>query len=61
MQYSKKGGKSFEDWHDRFREAIWAYHTTFWTPTQTTLYSLVYEVEAVLRLECQILSLRIAI
>ncbi len=40
---------------------MWAYHTTYRTPTQATPYSLVYGVEAVLPLECQIPSLRIAI
>ena len=42
-------------------EALWAYRTTFRTPTQATPYSLVYGVEAVLPLEQQIPSLRIAI
>ena len=37
------------------------YCTTFRTPTQATPYSLVYDVKVVLPLECQILSLRIAI
>nr|XP_027099019.1 uncharacterized protein LOC113718303 [Coffea arabica] len=41
--------------------ALWAYRTTFRTPTQATPYALVYGVEAVLPLECQIPSLRIAI
>ncbi|XP_059658807.1 uncharacterized protein LOC132305144 [Cornus florida] len=50
-----------KDWHERMEEALWAYHTTHRTPTQVTLYSLVYGVEAVLPLEQQIPSLRIAI
>lgn len=53
--------KSKKDWHERVQEALWAYRTTFRTPTQATPYSLVYGVEAVLPLECQIPSLRIAI
>ena len=53
--------KTKRDWHERIEEALWAYRTTFRTPTQATPYSLVYGVEAVLPLECQILSLRIAI
>ena len=54
-------GKSKRDWHERVEEALWVYHTTYRTPTQATPYSLVYGVEAVLPLECQIPSLRIAI
>ncbi|KAL0416205.1 UNVERIFIED_CONTAM: hypothetical protein Slati_3452400 [Sesamum latifolium] len=38
-----------------------AYRTTVRTPTQSTPYALVYGVEAVLPLEQQIPSLRIAI
>ena len=48
------------DWHERIGEALWAYRITFRTPTQATPYSLVY-VEAVLPLEREIPSLRIAI
>ena len=54
-------GKSKRDWHERVEEALWAYRTTYQTPTQATPYSLVYGVEAVLPLERQIPSLRIAI
>ncbi|XP_011014489.1 PREDICTED: uncharacterized protein LOC105118276 [Populus euphratica] len=43
------------------KKVLWACRTTFRTPTQATPYSLVYGVEAVLPLECQIPSLRIAI
>jgi len=53
--------RSKKDWHERIGEALWAYRTTFRTPTQATPYSLVYGVEVVLPLECQIQSLRIAI
>lgn len=53
--------RSKKDWHERIGEALWAYRTTFRTPTQATPYSLVYGVEAVLPLECQIPSLRMAI
>ncbi|KAL0313447.1 UNVERIFIED_CONTAM: hypothetical protein Sradi_5744000 [Sesamum radiatum] len=45
----------------RIGEALWAYRTTIRTPTQSTSYALVYGVEAVLPLEQQIPSLRIAI
>ncbi|XP_019240297.1 PREDICTED: uncharacterized protein LOC109220284 [Nicotiana attenuata] len=53
--------KNKRDWHERIGEALWAYRTTFRTATQATPYSLVYGVEAVLPLEQQIPSLRIAI
>ena len=53
--------KTKQDWHERIGEALWAYRTTFRTPTQATPYSLVYGVEAVLPLKRQISSLRIAI
>ncbi|KAK4397784.1 hypothetical protein Sango_1253900 [Sesamum angolense] len=53
--------KSKRDWHERIGEALWAYRTIVRTPTQTTPYALVYRVEAVLSLELQIPSLRIAI
>ncbi|XP_074289157.1 uncharacterized protein LOC141614298 [Silene latifolia] len=53
--------KSKRDWHERIGEALWAYRTTYKTPTQATPYALVYGVEAVLPLELQIQSLRIAI
>ncbi|KAI3459819.1 hypothetical protein Pfo_016482 [Paulownia fortunei] len=43
------------------KEALWAYRTTFRTPTQAIPYALVYGVEAIVPLEQQIPSLRIAI
>ncbi|KAM1335690.1 hypothetical protein ACFX14_040078 [Malus domestica] len=54
-------GRTKRDWHERISEALWAYRTTHRTPTQTTPYSLVYGVEAVLPLESQIPSLRMVI
>ena len=54
-------GRTKRDWHERISEALWAYRTTHRTPTQATPYSLVYGVEAVLSLESQIPSLRMAI
>ncbi|KAL0446317.1 UNVERIFIED_CONTAM: hypothetical protein Slati_1759600 [Sesamum latifolium] len=53
--------KSKRDWHERIGEALWTYRTTVRTPTQSTPYTLVYGVDAVLSLEQQIPSLRIAI
>ncbi|XP_070050685.1 uncharacterized protein [Nicotiana tomentosiformis] len=53
--------KSKRDWHEIMEEALWAYRTTYRTPMQATLYSLVYGFEAVLPLERQIPSLRLTI
>ncbi|XP_015168952.1 uncharacterized protein [Solanum tuberosum] len=53
--------KSKRYWHEIMEEALWAYRTTYRTPTQATPYSLAFGVEAVLPLECQIPSLRLAI
>jgi hypothetical protein len=49
------------DWHDHLFEALWAYRVTVRTPTQCTPYSLVYGSEAVLPLEVEVPSLRVAI
>ncbi|KAH6776184.1 hypothetical protein C2S52_013745 [Perilla frutescens var. hirtella] len=57
----KMVGKSKRDWYERIGEALWAYRTTHWTPTQATPYLLVYGVEAIIPLEQQISSLRITI
>nr|XP_016464104.1 PREDICTED: protein NYNRIN-like [Nicotiana tabacum] len=53
--------KSKRYWHEWMEEALWAYRTTYRTPTQATHYSLVNGVEAVLPLERQIPSLRLVI
>ena len=53
--------KHRRDWHDHLFEALWAYRVTVRTPTQATPYSLVYGCEAVLPLEIQLPSLRVAI
>ncbi|KAG9458863.1 hypothetical protein H6P81_003371 [Aristolochia fimbriata] len=50
-----------KDWHERLGEALWAYRITYRTPTESTLYSFVYGVEAVLPLEIQIPSLRVSL
>ncbi|XP_074288350.1 uncharacterized protein LOC141613507 [Silene latifolia] len=57
----KMVSKSKRDWHKRLGEALWAYHTMYRTPTQSTPYALVYGVEAVLPLELEILSIPMAI
>ncbi|XP_039138784.1 uncharacterized protein LOC120276118 [Dioscorea cayenensis subsp. rotundata] len=57
----KAVSKSQRDWHERLPEVLWAYRTTYRTPTQSTPYSLVFGTEVVLPLEAQIPSLRIAL
>ena len=49
------------DWHDHLFESLWAYRVTVRTPTQATPFSLIYGSEAVLPLEVQLPSLRVAI
>jgi hypothetical protein len=52
--------KNKREWHEKLLEALWAYRTTTRTPTGMTPYSLVFGGEAVLPLEVQITSLRVA-
>ena len=62
MQFAKESCREVKKrLHERVEEALWAYRTTYRTPTQAKPYSLIYGVEAVLPLERQIPSLRIAI
>jgi len=58
---SKVVAKSKRDWHERLGKALWAYRTTYKTPTQLTAFALVYGVEAIWPLKLQIPSLRIPI
>ena len=53
--------KSQRDWDDKLDECLWAYRTTVQSPTKATPFSLVYGCEAVLPLEIQISSLRVAL
>ena len=52
---------SKRDWNERLGECLWAYRTTVRTATGCTPFSLTYGCEAVLPLEIQIPSLRIAL
>ncbi|XP_022880821.1 uncharacterized protein LOC111398097 [Olea europaea var. sylvestris] len=54
---NKVVSKAKKDWHEKISEVLWAYRTTYRTPTQAPPYVLVYGVEAVFLLECQISSL----
>ena len=49
------------DWSKKLPFALWAYHTSFRTITGATPYSLVYGMEAVLLVEIEMGSLRIAL
>lgn len=53
--------KNKKDWHEKMQEANWAYRTTVRTPTQMTPYSLVFGGEAVLPIELEHPSLRVAV
>ena len=49
------------DWSEKLPFALWAYHTSFRTSTEATPYFLVYGMEAVLPVEIEIGSLRVAL
>ena len=53
--------RSQRDWDEKLCECLWAYRTTVCTTTKAMPFSLVYGCEAVLPLEIQIPSLRIAV
>ena len=49
------------DWSENLPFALWAYRTSFRTSTRATPYSLVYGMEAVLPVEIEMRSLRVAL
>ena len=49
------------DWLEKLPFALWAYRTSFHTSTRATPYSLVYDMEAVLPVEIEMGSLRVAL
>eukprot|EP00253_Pinus_taeda_P016105 PITA_16105 len=49
------------NWHNMLFSALWAYRTSVKTSTGFTPFQLVYGLEAVLPIECEIPSLQIAI
>ena len=49
------------DWSEKLPFTLWAYCTSFHTSTRATPYSLVYGMEAVLPVEIEIGSLRVAL
>ena len=50
-----------KDWSKKLPFALWAYRTSFRTSTGATPYSLVYGMEAVLPVEIEMGSLRVAL
>ena len=50
---------TYKDWHEKLPFALHAYQTAIRTSTRATLFSLVYEMEAVLPIEVEISSLRV--
>ena len=57
----RKMVENSRDWSEKLPFALWAYRTYFRTSTGATLYSLVYGMEAVLPIEIEMGSLRIAL
>ncbi|RVW21443.1 hypothetical protein CK203_108819 [Vitis vinifera] len=53
--------KLLGDWSEKLPFALWAYRTSFRTSTGATPYSLVYGMEAVLSVEIEMSSLRVAL
>ena len=49
------------DWSEKLHFALWAYRTSFRTSIGATPYSLVYGMEAVLPVETEMGSLRVAL
>ena len=49
------------DWSEKLPFALWAYRTSFRTSIGATPYSLVYGMEAVLPVEIEMGSLRVAL
>ena len=53
--------KTSRDWSEKLPFTLWAYHTSFRTYTGATPYFIVYGMEAVLPVEIDIGSLRVAL
>ena len=50
-----------QDWSEKLPFALWAYWTSFQISVGATPYSLVYGMEAVLPVEIEMRSLRVAL
>ena len=53
--------KTSRDWSEKLHFALWAYRTSFCTSTGTTPFSLVYGMKAVLPVQIEMGSLRVAL
>nr|XP_017179075.2 uncharacterized protein LOC108169718 [Malus domestica] len=45
---------SLEKWHEKLRDALWAYRTSKWVGTGTTLYALTFGQDVILPMEINI-------
>ena len=52
---------SNRDWDIKLNAALWAYRITFKVITHATLFSVVYGIEAILPIEFEVESLRVAV
>ena len=57
----RKTVETSRDWSEKLPFTLWAYRTYFCTSTRATRYSLVYGMEAVLPVEIEMGSLRVAL
>ena len=57
----RKMVETSKDWSEKLPFALWAYRTSFRTCTGATPYSLVYSMEALLPVEIEMGSLRVAL
>ena len=57
----RKMVETSRDWSEKLPFALWAYRTSFRTSTGATPFSLVYGMEAVLPVEIEMRSLRVAL
>lgn len=60
-QIPRKMTDTYRDWPEKFSLALWGYRTSIRTSTGATPYSLVYGMEAVLPVELEVPSLRVAL
>ena len=59
LQWMVENHKS--NWHIQLFSALWAYRTSVKTATRFTPFQLVYGLEAVILIECEIHSLKLTI
>ena len=57
----RMAGKHKSNWHIQLFSALWAYRTSIKTATGFTPFQLVYGLEEVIPIECEIPSLKLTI